>query len=171
MSETMFELSATLQNLLAFADGDTDEDEQAYIDTLEGIKGEIGLKADSYKYVIDQLKARAEMCRKAADELKAKADRIDANVSRMNHVILSVVEQVPPDAKGKRKIEGKAYTFSSAKNGGKLPIEYTAEVPQDYKKAEIKWMNDTDKIRADLDTGKALPFAHYGERGTHLQIK
>lgn len=73
---------------------------------------------------------------------------------------------------GERKLEAGTFTVSVQKNGGKAPIVVEAaveDIPQEYRK--VSYVADNDKIRAALDAGEKLPFAHLGERGESLRIK
>lgn len=167
---TMFELTATLKQLLELAGSDDPEEQQVFTDTLEAVTGEIGLKADSYKYCMDQLEGQAQKCKEAAQYLQAKAKRITDNENRIKQVIMSVIEQMPADKKGKKYIQGDTYKFSIAKNGGTQPMTVnTDDVPDEYMK--VIFEPDTDKIRKDLEEGKALPFARLEERGVHLNVR
>lgn len=167
---TMFELTANLRTLMELASSDDLEDEQVFKDTLEGIEGEIGLKADSYKYALDQLDGQAEKCKEMAKYLNDKAKRIKDNEDRIKQVIMKVIEEMPADKKGKKCIQGEAFKFTIAKNGGKQPLKIdTDNVPDDFVK--IIYEPDTDKIRKTLEAGKPLPFAHLEERGVHLNVR
>lgn len=167
---TMFELTATLKQLLQLSGSEDPDEQQIFADTLEGIKGEIGLKADGYKYVIDQMDGQAQKCREAAQYLSAKAKRISDNENRIKQVIISAIDEMPADKKGKKYIQGDIYKFSIAKNGGKQPMTVSTEdVPDEYMK--VVFEPDTDKIRKDLEEGKALPFAKLEERGVHLNVR
>ena len=53
---TLYELTNDYLTLLDMAE-DPDIDEQALIDTMEGIEGEIEIKADGYARVMKQLEA------------------------------------------------------------------------------------------------------------------
>jgi hypothetical protein len=55
------------------------------------------------------------------------------------------------------------------KNGGKIPIEYTADVPKEYCTFTPK--PNGEAIRKALEDGQELEFAHFTERGEHLKIK
>ena len=70
---------------------------------------------------------------------------------------------------GKDTIKTEHYTFRVQKNGGKLPVKLTADVPMSYKR--VVYEDDTDRIRIDLESGKKLDFAELGERGSHLRIR
>ena len=47
--------------------------------------------------------------------------------------------------------------------------DLTIKELEEYTKTIVE--NDTDKIRADLEAGKELPFAHLEPRGESLRIK
>ena len=70
---------------------------------------------------------------------------------------------------GKTKFATNLFTFNIAKNGGKQPLTIDGDVPEEYQK--IIKENDNEKIRADLESGKELPFAHLEPRGESLRIK
>ena len=70
---------------------------------------------------------------------------------------------------GKSKFKTELFSFSIVGNGGKQALTIDGNVPEEYTKIIIE--NDTDKIRADLEAGKELPFAHLEPRGESLRIK
>lgn len=72
MSDTLFSMTEAMKDLVAMADSLDPEDEQLFLDTLEAVKGEIGLKIDSYKYVMDQIKAKADMIKAIKEEADQK---------------------------------------------------------------------------------------------------
>ena len=61
------------------------------------------------------------------------------------------------------------FKVSIAKNGGKTPMKITGDVPEEFLKYTPA--PDNDKIREALDSGLSLDFAHFEERGTHLNIR
>jgi len=57
-------------------------------------------------------------------------------------------------------------------NGGKLPLLVDVSVdglPEEY--IRLTKAPALDAIRADLEAGKELPFARFGERGNSIRIK
>ena len=70
---------------------------------------------------------------------------------------------------GKPQFKTNLFSFNIAKNGGKQVLTIDGDVPEEYTKTIIE--NDTDKIRAELEEGKNLPFAHLEPRGESLRIK
>lgn len=80
-------------------------------------------------------------------------------------------------ATGQTRIETTAGDVVSVqRNGGKLPVVPThgdtfdaATLPDQY--VRVRREPDRDAIRAALEAGESLPFARFGERGTHLRIR
>ena len=167
---TLFEITDELKNFLAIMDSDDPDDQQAFTDTLEGIKAELGIKADAYAYAIKSASAKVSDYKAIAAYFTSKANTVQTNVDRMKDAVKEAVETVPENANGKHVVEGKAFRFQIDNNGGKLPLIVNEDaVPDGYKKVILQ--TDTDRIRAALDNGVDLGFAHYGERGTHLSIR
>lgn len=163
--DTLYSLSAEYKELLELALSDDIDDEKAFADTLEGLTGCIEAKMDDYAVVMTHLEGRAAMIHNEIDRLKAMEMVVTNHQKRMKAHLLRVME----DTLHQTKIKTDLHTFTVCRNGGKQPMEITGEVPDNYRK--IVYEIDNDKIRADLENGVELPFAHLNERGTHLMIK
>ena len=161
---TLYELTADYQQLLALGDSDDPEEQQAFLDTLEGLMGEIELKADDYAVVLSEFTAQADKIDTEIKRLTAKKKAIEGAVAAMKDRIKDTMV-----AMDKKEIKTDLHTFKIQNNGGKAPIVYDGEVPDSYKR--VVYENDTEKIRGDLEDGFTLEFAHLGDRGTHLRIK
>lgn len=74
---TLYELTGDFQTLYDMAD-DPEIDEQAWLDTIEGIDGAIEDKADGYAKVIKELMANA-------DAIKAERERMDSRESALRN--------------------------------------------------------------------------------------
>ena len=140
-----------------------DEDPQAFLDTLEGLKGELEVKAGGYVHVIKQLEMEVDECDKVIDAFKAKKATRTNNVKRMKEALMQAM-----DIAGVDKLPAGEYTLKIAKNGGVQPL-VLGDVPDNYMKVKLE--PDTDKIRKALNDGEDLSFAHLEERGRHLNIK
>lgn len=169
MADTLFSMTEAMKDLVAMSDSLDPEDEQLFLDTLEAVKGEIGLKIDSYKYVMDSITSKKEMLGKIKEEADRKMKACDNALDRMKNAIFEAVDAVSPDEKGKKHIDGEVYKASIVKNGGKLPLIIDGDVPDNYQK--IVYETDKPKIYKDLESGKELSFAHLGERGVHLIVR
>ena len=159
---TLYDITGEYLQLLEYADDS--EDEQLFLDTLESITGELEIKADGYGVVINELNTRADQFDKEIQRLMARKKAVENAAKKMKERLKEAMELM-----GKDKIQTEHYTFAIQKNGGKIPINYTAEVPMSYKR--VVYENDTDRIRLDLEAGKKLDFAELLERGTHLRIR
>lgn len=162
---SLYELTTQYQQLLDFGASDDPDDIQAFLDTLEGLDFEVGLKADSYAAVIKRLAGQSEVVKAEAKRLSALQKAIDANIERMKKALKDSMV-----AMGKDEIRTDLHQFKICKNGGKIPVLIEEDkVPDSYKKVILE--TDSEKIRKELESGQELPFATLGERGTYLKIK
>lgn len=159
---TLYELSNDYLALLDLAD-DPDIDEQAFMDTLEGIEGALEDKADNYAIVIDEIKAKAEKYKKEIDRLSGMKKACDNAVDRMKRSLENVMK-----ATGKTKFDTELHKFSIQKNAPSLVIDDESKVPVHFLvvKEEINKTAIKDAIKA----GEEITFAHL-EQGESLRIK
>lgn len=143
---------------------DEDADEQMILDTLEAIEGEIEDKADNYAKIIKELEAKQNARKEEAKRLTDSAKLFENRVKALKSNLFNSMKTI-----GKTKFATNLFSFNIAKNGGKQTLTIDGEVPEEYTKTVIE--NDTDKIRADLEAGKELTFAHLEARGESLRIK
>ena len=160
---TIYELTSDYLNLLELAE-DPDIEEDVFRDTLEGIVGAIEDKAEAYAIIINEVTTKAAQLNMEAKRLTTWADSLTRNAGRMKETLMYSMDEI-----GTKKIETEHFRIGIAGNGGKKPIRYTGDVPEQYMvmKPEV----DTKAIREALESGKELDFAYLGERGRHLNIK
>ena len=161
---SLFQLEDQYILLSQLGDSDDPEDQQAFLDTLEGLIGEIEMKADSYAVVITQFKNQSEAIDAEIKRLRKRKEAVDNSIDRMKARIKEAMELM-----NKTEIKTDLHTFKIQKNGGKQAMKITADVPDAYTKTIIE--PDNDKIRAELEAGEWLPFAELLPRGTQLRIK
>lgn len=159
---TLYELKDEFRALYELAA--TDDDEQAFLDTLEALRGELQSKASGYVHVIKQLEMEADECSKVIDAFKHKKEVRSNHVKRMKEALIEAM-----DAAGVEQLPAGEYTLKIAKNGGLQPLKIDGEVPDNFTKIKIE--PDNDLIRKALNDGEELGFAHLEERGRHLNIK
>lgn len=165
MSFSIYDLTEDYMNLLAMAE-DPDIDEQAFMDTLEGIEGALEDKADGYAKVMKQLEANAGGLDTEIKRLQERKSLMAKNVDRMKSTLQKMMETTR-----KEKFKTELFSFNIQNNPPSLvldsedieviPMEYL--VPQDPK-------IDKTKIKADIKAGKEIAFAHM-ETGRSLRIK
>lgn len=160
---TLYDLTSEYIQLLAMME-DPDVDPEVLQDTMDAIDGEIEGKAEAYAVIIGELTTKAAQIEKEIRRLEEWVDSLEGNANRMKDRLMTSMTEL-----GMKKIETEHYRISVAGNGGKQPLRLTGDVPEEYMymKPEI----DTKKIRAALEDGLALDFAHLAERGQHLNIR
>ena len=160
---TLFQITSDMQTLYDMLT-DPDADVQAVRDTLDGMMGELEVKASGYIAVLEQM----DMEQKKAEEMykffKEKADARKNGIKRMKDAIKWAMINLNLD-----KIEAGNYTIKLQANGGKLPLQIIGEVPDNFKR--IIYEDDTELIRKHLENGETLGFAYLEERGKHVVIK
>ena len=145
---------------------DPEADEQTILDTLEGISGELEVKAEGYIKVMRQLDAEAKALDAEAEFFKQKADVRKNNVKRMKDALRDALIATGHD--DKNGLKAGDFTLKVQNNGGVQPLKITGDVPESMTKVIIE--PDNDKIREYLKD-HACAWAHLEERGKHLAIK
>ena len=167
MKRTLFEISEDIQALddLLFEMGGDVTDADAVIDKWFTDNADaLNAKLDGYAALIAQRRAFAITRRAAADALEALAKADENTAQRLKDRLKFFFE-----SRGIDKMETSEHRFALAKNGGKLPLLVTGEVPTQFQKTTVS--PDSDAIRAALDSGEKLDFAELGTAGSHLRIR
>ena len=131
---------------------DPEVDQQAIIDTLEGITGEIEIKADGYgtvirslEYEVSALKGKKEYVKGILDDITAEEKRLQNHIDWMKNRLLETMIAIGKDEEG---ITTDKFKFSVKTAGGVAKLETTEDVPDNFKK--IIYENDNEKIREYL---------------------
>lgn len=162
--ESLMNLSDEYKALLELGSSTDPEEQQVFLDTLEGMTGIIQSKMDGYAFVLTQLDGRTKTIDGEIKRLQAWKQTIENNEKRMKEVLLTVMNEM-----NEKKIQTDLHTFTVCKNGGKQAVDIFAEVPDSFQR--VIYEPDTDKIRAALEDGLELSFAKLKERGEHVRIK
>lgn len=151
---TIYELSGDYLRLLEMAE-DPEMDPVAFADTLEGLEGEIEIKAEGYAKVIKELDKDGAGLDNEIKRLQAKKTTIVNSIDR----IKKALEQ-SMIITGKTKFKTELFSFGIQKNPPSvdldeehlelIPIEYL--IPQDPKP-------DKKRMLQELKEGKELSFA------------
>lgn len=161
--DSLYELTNDYLTLMEYADSTDPDDEQVFIDTLDGLVGTIENKIDNCAAVMSHMEAHKNMLEKEIERLQAKYNAIDNNQERIKRSIYMAMV-----AMNKRKISTDLHTFSIRGNGGKKPLTICGEVPDKYQK--VIYEPDKALIRKELEAGKELDFAFLADRGEYLHI-
>ena len=161
---TLFEITSDVEQLYELATMDEEMDEQLFQDTLDGLLGELEVKAGGYCNVIKQLEMEADRAKNMSLVWEQKQKQRENAIKRMKEALRDAMIRTE-----QKQIDAGEYTIKLQKNGGKAPLIIDGEVPDNYQK--VIYETDKDKIRKDLEAGKELPFAYLEERGQHVVIK
>lgn len=165
---TLFELTNDLNALLDL--GYSEEDSEAFMDTLNGIMGGIEDKADGYCAVISRFNANVDMIKAEEVRLAARRKVIENNIQRMKDALQMALETMEAGGMEKPQIKTGLHTIKLASNSGKQPLKVIEEkVPDSFKKIILE--TDKEKIREALEKGEALDFAELLPRGRHISIR
>lgn len=161
---TLYELSGEFQQLLEMLQDCDELEEQVLKDTLEGIDGELEIKAEGYAKIIKELSADASKFEEEEKRLERRRKTLENRVGMLKNALFLTMK-----ATGKTKFKTGLFSFGIQKNGGKKPLEIKAGavIPDEYTRKET----DAEKIREALEKGVVLPFAELKERGEHLRIR
>ena len=154
---SLYELTSDYMELLELAE-DPDIDEQAFLDTLEGIEGALEDKADNYAKCMRMLEADANGIKAEEERLAKRRKTIEGNVSRMKSAL-----QYAMEATGKTKFKTQLFSFNVQNNPASVVMDESdvANIPErflKYKDPEIDREAIKDAIKAgDQD---AIDIAH-----------
>lgn len=159
---TLYDLQGEYLRLYDMATDE--EDEQAFLDSLECLDAELEAKGNGYANVIKQLEMEAQECDRAIEAFQRKKEIRENHVKRMKEALIRAMDVI-----GKDTIKAGEYTLKIANNGGLQPLKIDGDVPANYMR--IKYEPDNQLIRKEIAEGKELGFAHLEPRGRHITIK
>ena len=163
MKTTLFDIVGEFQDLYNMATSEEIEAEEAFIDTLESLKGELEAKSAGYVAVINRLEAEQAKAEDVAKAYNAVAKSRKSAVKRMKDTLLMAM-----DGLNKTEMPAGDLTIRIQKNGGLQPLVIDGDVPDNMMK--VIYEPDNDKIREFLKEN-TCDYAHLEERGRHIVIK
>jgi hypothetical protein len=142
-----------------------DIDEQTMKDTVEGLSGELEVKATNVAMFIRNLEASAEQIKLAE---KAMSDRRKAIENKADSIKRYLFENM------KRteitKIESPHFTLSIKKNPPSVVIEDESLIPNEYVEDKVVTSINKAAIKDAINAGKEVTGAHI-QQGERLEIK
>lgn len=163
MTPMLYELSSDYQALLDLA-GDPDLDDQLLKDTLEGLEGEIEIRAEEACKIIRELEAREEAIKAERERLEKIQKRCAKSADVIKDDLKALMEST-----GKKSIKTELFNLGVRKAPHKLVIDEPDQVPEAFYIPQPPKV-DNKAIKDALAAGMPLTFAHF-EQGTYLSIK
>ena len=163
---TLYELTNDYMNLLELAE-DPDIDEQAFMDTLEGIEGALEDKAEGYAKVIRTLEGDAAACDAESKRLRNKKQTIENNIKRMKTAL-----QFAMQATGKTKFKTALFSFGIQKNPAAVVMDeaYIENIPERFLIPQDPQI-DKKAIKEALKNGEDLSGLAHLEQTESLRIR
>jgi len=154
-----------LQDLQALADLDLPD--QVVADTLEGLAGELEVKATNVAAFTLNLEASAKAIKEAEAKMAARRKAIENRAAHLRAYIKANLERC-----GIQKIEGPHFLLAIRKNPPAVAVEAPELVPIEYMRIPPPPPPEIDKkaVADALKAGKDVPGCRL-EQGTRLEIK
>ena len=162
---TLYELTNEYRDLLDLAE-DPDISPDVLADTLEGLEGELEIKAENYCKIIRQLEADQEAFENEKMHYEARALACKNSAQRMKNALKYAM-----DLTEKKSMDAGLFNLKVQANGGKQKLTLDIapeELPVQFQKTKVE--ADAEGIREMLKT-ETVEWARLEPRGTHLVIK
>ena len=160
---TMYELTDNLMAVLEMG-SDPEIPPEAIADTLEGIEGEIELKAQSYAIIIKELEGEAVKLKTEETRLLSKRKSLENNIKRIKDNLFNAMKIT-----GKEKFKTDLFSFGIQKSPAKLVIDDSSLIPEKYYVEQAPKL-DEQRLKSDLKSGIECEYAHL-EQGEHVRIR
>ncbi len=154
---TLFELTKEYEMLYQMATECAEDEEEIFMDTMEGIEGEIEEKAEGYACIISQLNGDVATLKAEIDRLSERKRAIEKNINNMKKNLETAMRTT-----GKIKFKTALHSFGIRKNPKSVIIDNEADIPECFL---IPQPSKPDKkaIKAfleGLDKNDTCKFAH-----------
>jgi len=168
---TLMEIVGVWKMLMEMAH-DEDVDEETWLDTAEGIVGELEVKAEGYGQVCMLLEAEAQGEKAKSDYLKSAAKSIDSHYKALQNKADRLKARLMEGmiAMDKDVLNTEHFTIKVMGKGGVQPliIDKPDAIPESFYK--VVYEVDNDKIREFLKDN-TCDWCHLAPRGKRLDIK
>lgn len=146
---------------------DLDMDDQTLADTLEGMTGEIEVKASNVVMFARNLEVTAASIRDAEKQMAARRRAIENRAAGLRKYVLDSMREA-----GVQKIECQWFRLTVRDNPVAVDIFEAGLIPADYMRQPEQPPAEPDKaaIKAALDAGIDVPGAKLS-RGVRLEVK
>lgn len=163
---TLYELTTEYMELLAMLE-DPDVDEDLIADTLEGIDGELEVKADGYARVMRQMDADAKAIKAEEERLANRRKSLENRAANLKSRLQQMMEIT-----GKIKFKTELFSFGIQKNPAAVVIDeqYIENIPEEYLIRQDPKI-DRAKLKEDLKAGKDLEGIAHLEQTESLRIR
>lgn len=167
MTTSLYSLASEYQSA-AERLADLELDEQTIADTLEGLSGELEVKATNVAMFVRNLESSAEAIKAAEGEMAKRRKSIESRADRIRQYLKDNMDRT-----GISKIESPYLSLVIKKNPPSVVIDAESQIPAEFFKAPPPPPPpsvDKKAIADAIKAGKEVPGAHM-QAGTRLEIK
>jgi hypothetical protein len=146
---------------------DLDMDPQTVADTLEGLSGDLEVKATNVAMFVRNLEASAEQIKAAEAAMSARRKSIENRAASVRDYLKAQMERT-----GITKIECPYFKLAIRENPPAVVIDAASQIPAEFMRQPEMPPPAIDKkaIAEAIKAGKEVPGAHM-ERATRLEVK
>mgnify|MGYP002514674598 CR=1 FL=1 len=146
---------------------DPELDPQTLADTMEGIEGELEVKAESYAKVMKNLEADVSAIKAEIDRLSERKKTIENNIKRMKAALQYAMELT-----GKTKFKTPLFSFGIQKNPAAVVMDegYIENIPERFLIPQDPVI-DKKAIKEALKAGEDLEGIAHLEQSESLRIR
>lgn len=146
---------------------DLDLDPQTIADTLEGMAGDLEVKATNTAMVVRNMQALAQQIKEAEAAMASRRKALEARAERLTQYLLANMQHA-----GIQKIESPYFTLSVKSNPAAVVINEPGLIPAEFMRQPEPPPPAPDKtaIKEALKAGREVPGAHLAQ-GQRLEIK
>ena len=144
---------------------DSDLPDEVIADTLEGMSGELEVKAQNVAFVIRNAESMAEQIKQAEDAMAKRRKAYENRAERLRSYVMANMLTT-----GKTVIECPYFKMSVRNNPESVVIDAESQIPQDYMREIVKTEPDKALIKQAIKDGFEVPGAHL-TRTQSLSIK
>ena len=162
----LYEITQDYMTILAMME-DPELNPQTLADTMEGIEGELEVKAESYAKVMKNLEADVSAIKAEIDRLSERKKTIENNIKNMKRALMMAMETT-----GKTKFKTELFSFGIRKNAPAVIMDepYIENVPERFLKYSEPTINRS-AIKEAIQNGEDLEGIAHLEQSTSLTIK
>lgn len=121
---TLYEIKDDVLALMEMMEEDPSN--EVIEDTLEALKGELSVKAESYCKVIAEFNEREEALERAINDMKAKKEAVEKNIKRLKDALFHAMKET-----GEEKIRGDIF-YLYIKNNAESLDNVPETLPEKY---------------------------------------
>lgn len=163
---TLYNITNDYMQLMQMME-DPEMDPQTLSDTMEGIEGELEVKAESYAKVMKNLEADVVGIKAEIDRLSERKKTIENNIKKMKETLQFAMETT-----GKTKFKTELFSFGIRKNAPAVVMDepYIENVPERFLKYSDPTINRS-AIKEAIQKGENLEGLAHLEQSTSLSIR